>query len=432
MVRVRNLVVVIALAGVGPFATAAPPAPGVYTVEPPAQIKVLLTRLKERDRPTEAIRSLAARDDAAPYLRMAQTKAADKRVQRDLTEALEGIEARAYERNLRRAAWWAKTRRFDLYTEFLSGCRERDAAEVTDWLAPETRDILVDAAEQLGTKNRTPSFTFKGIRFTDLSGEEVTVPQKPILGAALVRAGDCTFEMWGKFGMMVAVRGRFSDPLTPFKQRIGTIGEWTNSNLLVNSSIPLARCENTLVVCAGDIELVGAVRDAVIIAGGSIRSGEGNTSINSSFLCAGGVIELYRTRIGNNIVHAGGSVTLAGKPFPHENVKEKQKALPFGVRFVSPGDFGLEVAAQNGGIQIMGITSDSPFAKFGVKDADVIVSIDGVEAKSILSFSHQLRQGVLRESVILRIRRGSERITRIVFLDDIPLPTAPAPRVAGR
>jgi hypothetical protein len=404
----------------------------LYTLEAPAAIRDAIERIETGKRPSEAIRILSERDDAAPYLRMALTTAVEPRVKRDLTEALDGIEARAYERNLARAEWWAKTRRLDLYTEFLSCCRKRDAGEVVDWLTPVTREILNDAAEQLGTTNRTPSVTFKVSGFTDLSGEEVTVPVKPFHNV-LIRARDCTFELAVKLGMMVAIRGRMSDPLATFNQKTGTVGEWFKCNLLVNSSIPLATCNNTLVVCAGDIELTGWMRDAVIIAGGSIRSGKGNTSIHHSMLCAGGDVELYERDVGNNIVHALGSATFAGKSVaPHENVREKRKALPYGIRFVSPNDFGIEVAAQNGGVQIMGLTPDSPFAKHGVKDADVIVRIDDVEADSVATFSHQLRRGVLRESVVLHIQRGKERITRIVFLDGIPLPAAPAPRELRR
>jgi S1-C subfamily serine protease len=112
-------------------------------------------------------------------------------------------------------------------------------------------------------------------------------------------------------------------------------------------------------------------------------------------------------------------------------VKENQKTPPFGIRFLSPTDFGLDVAVQNGGTQVMGITPDSPFAKFGVADADVILTIDGEPATSLQTFRRQLRKGILKESVTLTIRRNNQRITRIVFLDGVPdlaRPVAPPPR----
>ncbi len=76
----------------------------------------------------------------------------------------------------------------------------------------------------------------------------------------------------------------------------------------------------------------------------------------------------------------------------------------------------------------MGIASESVFAKFGVEDGDVFLKIDSVDATTIPIFRRALRQGVVRESVVLRIRRDNKEITRIVFLDGIPNPVAPMPR----
>ena len=68
----------------------------------------------------------------------------------------------------------------------------------------------------------------------------------------------------------------------------------------------------------------------------------------------------------------------------------------------------------------------------GVEDADVITKIDDVAATTIPAFRRALRQGVIRESVVLRIRRNGKDITRIVFLDGIPAPVAPMPREVKR
>jgi hypothetical protein len=422
-----HLVVALSCVSVGWFAPSVV-AQQVYSLEPPAEVNALLNKLRKRDDRSAVINALAARDDAAPYLRLELRTAADKFHKQDLSEALRAIEARAYERNLARTAWWVKTRRLDLYTEFLSECRDQDATEVADWLGPVSRDILDEAAEQLGRKNRTPMFTFKRFgAFPHLSGNEVTVPLKT-RAPALIRAGDCTLEAWDRTNFLVAVRGELSDPLTPEKKRIGSVGQWVNSIALVNTSLPLAWCDDSLIVCAGDIELVGPVNGAVLIASGSIRSGAGHVSTHGTYLCAGGDIALYDRRVGSNYIHAGGSSGFT----PYDNVKEKQKALPFGVRFVSPADFGLEIAPRKDGVRVTKIDPDSPFAKYGVKGDDVITKIDDADADSVTTFRHQLRRGILRESVVLRINRGGERISRIVFLDGIPLPAAPPPRQVRR
>jgi S1-C subfamily serine protease len=122
------------------------------------------------------------------------------------------------------------------------------------------------------------------------------------------------------------------------------------------------------------------------------------------------------------VYHAGKTVTIDEKPKQSDRVRENQKNLPFGVKFLDPKEFGLELAAQNGGVQVMDITKDSPFAKYGVEDADVITSIDGVSADSLAIFRRQLRRGVVAESVTLQIRRNKTSLTRVVFFDGIPNP----------
>ena len=81
-----------------------------------------------------------------------------------------------------------------------------------------------------------------------------------------------------------------------------------------------------------------------------------------------------------------------------------------------------------GGLNLTKVADWSPFAKYGVQEGDVVTKIDDVAADSIPAFRRQLRQGIIRESVILHITRGVEKTTRIVFLDGIPLAPAPMPR----
>jgi S1-C subfamily serine protease len=134
--------------------------------------------------------------------------------------------------------------------------------------------------------------------------------------------------------------------------------------------------------------------------------------------------------VGTNVFHAGRTVTLAEKSKLSERVREHQTSLPFGIRFLEPEEFGLALVAQKDGVKVNALTLDSPFAEYGVEAGDLITSIDDVKAHSLPEFRRQLRRGLIAESVVLRVRRGERDLTRIVFLGDIPLPTAPAPRKA--
>lgn len=412
--------------------------PRVYAATPPDDIRELIARVKTRDGPTPATKALAARDDAAPYLRAELAGTADRVAQRDLTEALEVIEERAYRRNLGRAKAWVAGRRFDLYAEFLSGCRNADALVLAELIYPIRRGILDEADRVLAYTSR-PRFgdPARHLWRTHLAGESLTVGERVYPNQMLVRARDCTMEVWEKDNSLVAVRGEFRDPL---KQRSGGLGLWFYSIALINGQMPLGVCTNTLVVCDGDIELFAGIDASVVIANGDIRladakaPGVSGRSLRHAVLCATGNITSPDLNPEASYFHAGGMVTFAEKQPASERVREKQKELPFGVRFLDPAEFGLTLAAQNGGVQVVGLRSDSPFARFGVEDGDIITSIDDVKADTIPAFRRALRAGVLRESVVLRITRAGKPITRIIFLDGVPdfSRTAPPPREVKR
>src|SRR5262245_28036501 len=127
---------------------------------------------------------------------------------------------------------------------------------------------------------------------------------------------------------------------------------------------------SSLIVCDGDMDLgYGHIINSILIANGDIRPVAG-TKISGgdrSAPCAAGDIRLPdRKGAGGSYFLAGGTVTFAEKHKPSPQVKERQKSLPFGVRFLDPKEFGLELAAQNGGVQVLALHPASPFAKFGV------------------------------------------------------------------
>src|SRR5207249_1495139 len=108
----------------------------------------------------------------------------------------------------------------------------------------------------------------------------------------------------------------------------------------------------------------------------------------------------------DSLFHAGGAVTLAGNVKPSDRVKERQKQLPFGVRFLDPKEFGLDLAADKGGLKVAGLAGWSPFAAYGLREGDVIARVNGAAADSLPAFRRELRRSVLRESAVLHVRRN--------------------------
>jgi hypothetical protein len=435
MSPVRNLAVVLVTATA---TSGAPPAAGVYTADPPADLNALLATLQKRERPADvakAVGDLSSRDAAAPYLRMELAAATGAGHRRDLAAALGAIEARAYERSKARYAGWAEAGRLDLCAELLVACREeKDAPGLADLTVPFRRRVLAEYDRAVGPvplngrKYWGPEF-HRAHDSEHLSGQNLALTGRDgRTGCALARADRCTSQVVDLDKWVVAVRSELRSDLPPHMRGRGLAG-WSDSVVLVNNSFQVPRLANALVVCDGDAVLATSVDQCVVVANGDIRSERAGAGVNA-YLCATGDIVLPAQKaVGNNRFHAGGSVTLGKDAKPSDRVREGQKELPFGIRFLDPREFGLVLAAQNGGLQVMeDIPPTSPFARYGVEKFDVIVTIDEEPASSIPAFRRQLRRGVVAESVFLRIRRGKEHITRVVYLDGVPLPPAPPPR----
>jgi hypothetical protein len=393
---------------------------------------------------------LATRDDAAPYVRMELAATTDKFVARDLAEALRELDARAFERNKARLAWWATTRRFDLCAEVLVACpTDPEAVPLVDQVIRAGRELGVEAAgllglpfeEERGMRLPLPMrllrpFSDPHVReYAQISGAEVTVTKRQTLpNQILLRAGTCELDYFNTYRWMAAVRSGLSYPA-------GSSGnEWHDSIVVVNDSMPLYQAHSSVIICDGDVELRTQGRfHSVIIANGSIRSakepwGLFNSGDNCLLAAAEDIMlsELRGDAEGGSRAYAGGRVVLERKARPDAHAREGLKELPFGVRFVDPArDFGLALDAVKGGLKVSTLADWSPFAKYGVRAGDVVTRIGDVEPPTAVDFRRQLRRGIVAESVLLHLRRGDEKLTRIVFFDGIPLPSAPMPRAAG-
>lgn len=397
-----------------------------YDEKPPAEIEAALTRLQRGGDRTADIGLLGRRDDAAPYLRQ-ELKLAGKWYMRDLTDAFERIEARAWERNKNRFRWWVTGRRFDLCAEMIVACpTDKEAAELVGLVSPALEEVRAEALEILNL-DAAPGGGFARVSQAarlrsgrHFSGDSLTISPATNTDLSIVRAVRCEIGSNDPSGAFVAVRSQLIYPLKGMNR-------WYQSIVLVNSSMPLKAAELSLIICDGDVTLIGpGTADwCVVIANGSIRSPE-HRGGSGSLLAATGDIDVP----GKNVLYAGGRI-LSRSNLPPECKKEQQKSLPFGIRFINPKEFGLElVGAFGAGAGVNRVESGSVFAKHDVRAGDLIMYANGVQVNSLAAFRRQLRVGVIQESVVLRIFRGGKTITRIVFLDGIPLPVAPMPHEA--
>jgi hypothetical protein len=419
--------------GVVPTTWAQPP----DTLDPPNEIATLLDRLRQEAGRGTAIRELSGRDAAAPYLRRELATAVDPLHKQGVKEALEAIDVRRYKRNLDRARGWVKDRRLDLFTEVLAGCRNLDAFGLADQFLPVQREIADEFNKALGAPARKMFFLgfTRADTLNQLAGESLTVPITFPASRSLIRANTCTLEIFSINAWLLAIRGELRNPYNP---RVGARGDWVHSVVLVNNSVAVPTSQSMLIVCDGDAELdQSPISESLIVANGDVKGVKGKPpSIVQCGICATGDIVLPdRMSPGDNLFHAGGSIKFAGKAGSSERIKDQQKALPFGVRFLDPKEFGLELAAAKGGLTITKLAGWSPFAKHGVQEGDVLTKVNDVVADTVPAFRRELRRSILLESAVLHLRRGDEKLARVVFLDGIPTDparTAPPPREARR
>ncbi|MBY0457671.1 MAG: PDZ domain-containing protein, partial [Gemmataceae bacterium] len=90
----------------------------------------------------------------------------------------------------------------------------------------------------------------------------------------------------------------------------------------------------------------------------------------------------------------------------------------------------VSVAVQDGAVRAADVRAGSPLARHDLRAGDVLLSIDGAKVASAADVRRGLRRGLVAGSATLRLRRDGAEVTRIVFLDGIPTPLAPAPRPA--
>ena len=210
--------------------------------------------------------------------------------------------------------------------------------------------------------------------------------------------------------------------------------------VLANCSIPLRASEGSLIVSDGDVELDNRTRftATVVIARGNIIWTDMQESFHHIYLAAGGNLSLR----GRN---PDGAEPLCRRWIgPFRRRARTRTECPRGEMNPLSSAYVFSIF-RNSAWRWMGsrracvvrqLADWSPLATHQVRVGDVIRSVNGVEVNSPAAFRHELRRSILLEYAILRVERDREHLTRIVFIDGVPIdPTArlaPPPRIVKR
>jgi hypothetical protein len=421
-VTVRWLVAV-AVAGSLPRPGAAQEA---VSLEAPRPVRALLNQLAHSDPAVraDATAALAADDRNGPFLRFERVAAVTAAHRAALDAALGPIEARIRARTRDRVKDYAKERRLDLLGHVLADGPEADVSDVVDRILGVQHEVLKAAwpdgpPADFGV-GFVPARALADIRARTGRPPITPTPGDEEVADGLVFAGRRVFvTAAGEFdrsGLVVGANGGVrlarSPPETGLYQAV----------LLANGPVQMAGAQRVLVVADGDVVLTGraTLSRTVVVATGSVTaSGERRQAMDHVRVYAAGSIDLPNALPGIDCVfRAGGRVNLESATKP--NSAGGVKGTPFGIRFVTPEEFGFRAAPADGGLAVAAVEAWSPLARYDVRAGDVIARVGLDAVRSADALRRALRRGLFDESAVFHLARGGERLTRVVYLDGLP------------
>ena len=397
---------------------AEPPSAAEYSLDtPPMAVAGLLgdltgTNVAKRKAAGEELAKLA---EAEPYLR---TYRATKAGMSDgfAGDALEALEEDRAKRNLKRVPGWAKEGRYDLLVDVSLHLTTTEQANEVGQPFFDFADATSSTAAKLGGPNKINLLGSMAAFSRQPNLFHIHEKSRPaevqLASSGYVRAQSCEASASTRFKWLVLTRNHL-------KGTHPRNNQWEDCYLFHNSDLALDDCMTSLVVCDGDVELVasGFSAGSVLIANGSIRSKVGIVSSNSLFF-AHGDIALKAFRPSDGVQMAGGRLldVKTGKVRPNtEHEKSGVKENPFGVRFFQTADVGVELATKGAVVSVAKLTPGSPLTKYDLQVGDIITQVNDKPAKTANDVRRELRYSVALEAGIFHIRRGDEKLTRVVY-----------------
>lgn len=383
------------------------------SLEAPRPVRAHLDRLHHADPAVraDAAAALAADDRNAPFLRFERAAAPVGTTHHAaLDAALAPIEARAWARHAERAKAWTRERRLDLLCEHLATCPRDDAVTVAGrvlelhqtiaaevWPPPPVGVRPTALPRLVGVRHGHPdwrdNWTFDGRRVSLAYADQ---PQS--------------------FVPLLCARNGLRPTELPPRPLSGVV--------LANGDATVGSTDRLFLVADGDVEFVlHGTYSVLIVASGSITvKAPTYAAANNSRLYAGGAIDLPTLNDeGFNRFEAVGAVRLGTRGLDKESrTAEKVAALSVGIRFTSLDDFGVRAGSADGGVKVAAVEPWSPLARYGVRAGDVVFRVGFESIRAPDDLRRALRRGVMEESAVFHLRRGGERLTRVVYLDGIP------------
>jgi hypothetical protein len=384
------------------------------------------------ERRERALTRLGNESDWEPYFRPACNSLSDDLTRDRLRPALEKCRSRLLSWNLERAQVWAKERRFDYLAAIASQVTDPEQAKTVGSLVFDAQKVVRHRFREVArsTTTNANSFLAYPLTFADFSASkgfrrfaasQISNPKEQ---------SDLPTFMHAPFFKPVSRNHRAWLVLANEMRASASQDEWTNwsySVLVVNSNCNLNDIGDLLVVCDGDVEFAryGGCSSSLIVCTGSIRTPPKREFElgNGTVMCAGedfvGRDDAWNKSV--TILTGGKNASAlppdkSGAKYFREGVKEN----PFGIKFVSPEDAGIELDIGVRVVRLGKLQESSPLAKAGLERGDWVKSLNGVSIETAAEFRRQLRESLLWGTGLFEIKRGDQTFLRLVKFAEPP------------
>lgn len=386
----------------------------------------------------KALAALRVNHQWEPHFRASLNRLTNQDLRDRLRPALVECQSRLFAWNLTRAKDWEKEFRFDMLTCLAAATDDDDQARaVGDHVLAASHRLFKEYVRLAPFGDRPPpprhsflvvqDFLLKELsrsdRFRRFSGDYVRVPDQHDQSPAFVhgRAGETAA---GVAHNWLSLSDR------QFRETGREGMSWRYSVICVGGDFATHSLNGCLLVCDGDLTLSSSNRGvpgdcnrSAVICNGDVTAAH-DFEINSlSVVYAAGDFvgpkEAWRSSI--SIFAGGKHSSMPSPPNPADiRMKEGVKENPFGVKFVSPADAGVELDVGTKVVRLGKLTDASPLAKAGLEKGDRVVSLNGVSMETAKDFRRQLRESLVWGTGLFEVRRGDQTFLRLVKFAEPP------------
>ena len=416
----------------------------VYSESPPAKF---VAAWRDATSPFEATQALAitrlsSTPDWEPYFRSAVNSVTDQKLRTKLRSALIACQAPLLPWNMNRAEGWAKEWRLDFITALaVSIDDEKEALILGEYVVAASHKLFGRYIElsQIAEKP-PPSHSFfssqemtmarlAGMQdFKRYSGDYISIP------AAHAKKPEFIHCRSGEFKARSCARRLClsSEQLVEPDPRNGQCWSWCV--VCVNGDATLMSLLDSLIICDGDVTLgletngSGSCHGSTIICNGNLTMADDFAFDYPSVAFAAGDFsgpkEIWRRRcsifVGGKNPSIPETKDAAFKEFYSKYFPQGVKENPFGVKFVSPADVGVELAVGVKVVRLGEMKASSPIAKAGLEKGDRIMKLNGVNMETAADFRRQLRESLLWGKGLFEVKRGDKTFLCLITFAEPP------------